>query len=370
MDFSTPSFSPSDNPAAHSDNFLTRFLTFSYLTAFNSWLLLCPSTLSFDWSMDSIPLVDRVSDIRNLATLSLYLGLAYLTMCILRRVTLVTPSSRPTTPRVSTARSTSPANKRTLFDVNGNACSPDDPSVWTGRISPNTAKSMHCSVQNCSSYKLKFRGRPLDPLRPLDLASSSESDLGSAPSDLICGQDRTALMGLLIAVLSFLPATNLLFYVGFVVAERILYLPSVGFCLLVGVGLRRLWSLWSTHCPGRSPTLLLVCCLTILFGLCAKTIRRNEDWKNEERLYSSGIPVNPAKAYSNLGNVYAQKRLTDKAVWAYRAALDHRPNMADTHYNYGILLQERGDLKGAALAYENAIKCRPRMACKYHPSSP
>jgi hypothetical protein len=42
-------------------------------------------------------------------------------------------------------------------------------------------------------------------------------------------------LGLL--VLPFLPATNLCFRVGFVIAERVLYLPSLGFCLLVAVAL-------------------------------------------------------------------------------------------------------------------------------------
>jgi hypothetical protein len=41
-------------------------------------------------------------------------------------------------------------------------------------------------------------------------------------------------------VIPFLPATNIFFHVGFVIAERVLYLPSVGFCLLVIVGLRQL----------------------------------------------------------------------------------------------------------------------------------
>lgn len=46
--------------------------------------------------------------------------------------------------------------------------------------------------------------------------------------------------GLALTVLPFLPATNLFFYVGFVVAERILYIPSMGFCLLVAELLHQL----------------------------------------------------------------------------------------------------------------------------------
>ena len=37
-------------------------------------------------------------------------------------------------------------------------------------------------------------------------------------------------------VIPFLPASNLFFPVGFVVAERVLYLPSMGFCLLLAMG--------------------------------------------------------------------------------------------------------------------------------------
>jgi len=45
------------------------------------------------------------------------------------------------------------------------------------------------------------------------------------------------LVGLCVMVLPFIPATNLFFYVGFVVAERILYIPSIGFCLLAAEGI-------------------------------------------------------------------------------------------------------------------------------------
>jgi len=48
------------------------------------------------------------------------------------------------------------------------------------------------------------------------------------------------LFSLALLILPFLPASNLFFRVGFVVAERVLYLPSLGACLLVAVGLSNL----------------------------------------------------------------------------------------------------------------------------------
>ena len=41
-------------------------------------------------------------------------------------------------------------------------------------------------------------------------------------------------------VVPFLPASNIFIRVGFVVAERVLYLPSAGYCLLVALGVAAL----------------------------------------------------------------------------------------------------------------------------------
>jgi hypothetical protein len=66
---SLPRFSQQDNPAAFHSSFQVRLLTFLYLSAFNTWLLLCPSQLSHDWQMGSIPLIMSFRDTRNILTL-------------------------------------------------------------------------------------------------------------------------------------------------------------------------------------------------------------------------------------------------------------------------------------------------------------
>ena len=44
-------------------------------------------------------------------------------------------------------------------------------------------------------------------------------------------------MGLALLIVPFLPAMNIFFKVGFVVAERVLFLSSAGYCLIVVLGL-------------------------------------------------------------------------------------------------------------------------------------
>ena len=132
-------------------------------------------------------------------------------------------------------------------------------------------------------------------------------------------------LALSLIILPFLPATNILFYVGFVVAERLLYLPSLGYSLLVALGARRLTRL--------QPRLARLGLLVLLLSAGLRTIARNTDWENEETLFKSGLTVNPAKSFSNLGNIlYAKGQLKDSEI-VFKEAIRWRPNMADTHYN-------------------------------------
>lgn len=48
------------------------------------------------------------------------------------------------------------------------------------------------------------------------------------------------MLGLALIGVPFLPATNLFFRVGFVVAERVLFIPVAGYCVLFIHGLEKL----------------------------------------------------------------------------------------------------------------------------------
>lgn len=68
---------------------LCRFLTYSYLLAFNVWLLLAPVTLCYDWQVGSIPLVETIWDTRNLATILLAVVMALLSLHCLAAVKVI-----------------------------------------------------------------------------------------------------------------------------------------------------------------------------------------------------------------------------------------------------------------------------------------
>lgn len=110
---------------------------------------------------------------------------------------------------------------------------------------------------------------------------------------------HSTLLGLSLLILPFLPASNLFVYVGFVVAERVLYLPSAGFCLLLGVGLDRILA-GASSC-GRKRLVQIGLALTLVFS-ALRTIQRNGDWASEEQLYRSGLSISPAKGIKDPPN--------------------------------------------------------------------
>ena len=122
----------------------------------------------------------------------------------------------------------------------------------------------------------------------------------------------------------FAPAANLLFYVGTFVGERLLYLPSIAFCVILGDVLASACGpLCSVNAapPGHAPraprcaraaTALLLC----LYA--ARTALRNEDWRSEGSLFTAAMDVCPNSAKVRLNNGILARRTQD-----WPAALRH-----------------------------------------------
>jgi tetratricopeptide (TPR) repeat protein len=67
----------------------------------------------------------------------------------------------------------------------------------------------------------------------------------------------------------------------------------------------------------------------------------------------------PASVWFDLGLVRQDLHEYDKAVTAYRKALDIKPDFAEAALNLGVALQETGDLDQAMRAYAKAYRMRP-----------
>ncbi|KAF8795853.1 Protein O-mannosyl-transferase Tmtc3 like protein [Argiope bruennichi] len=251
-----PVFTKFDNPAAAS-HFPVRHLTYNYLLPVNAWLLLFPSDLCCDWTMGTIPLVESLFDVRNLATL-------------------------------------------TFYGVFGAI-------LWAAL----TKDSAHFQFLTVS---------------------------------------------LSLLVLPFLPASNLFFPVGFVVAERVLYIPSMGFCLLVAYG----WNLLYKKLGKKGFMILLISVVIMFHSL--KSVLRNNDWVSEKEIFAAGLKVNKrnAKLYNNVGHALeSQGKFKDALEYFLQAAVV-QPDDIGAHMNVGRTYNNLKMYDEAEAAFWKAKNLLPR----------
>jgi tetratricopeptide (TPR) repeat protein len=103
--------------------------------------------------------------------------------------------------------------------------------------------------------------------------------------------------GILFYFITIFLFSNLLILIGASMAERFLYFPSLGFCMVIGALLYKLVPRSVAEDPARSafkvPPVLLVISLVVLGLYTAKTMARSQAWKNNLELYSHDSKTNP-----------------------------------------------------------------------------
>ncbi|XP_039313469.1 protein O-mannosyl-transferase TMTC4 isoform X2 [Solenopsis invicta] len=162
---------------------------------------------------------------------------------------------------------------------------------------------------------------------------------------------RYVIMGLAILICPFLPASNIFFTVGFVLAERILYIPSAGYCLLVIIGLQKLTARFSLSKTSLQTYAILIVLLFI------RSWMRSNQWRNEKLLFQSALDVCPlnAKVHYNIAKNAADEGNVDLAKLEYQEALRLNPNYAQAMNNLGNLLKDDGQLLEAISLFKQAV---------------
>uniref|UniRef100_A0A182WCW8 Protein O-mannosyl-transferase TMTC3 n=1 Tax=Anopheles minimus TaxID=112268 RepID=A0A182WCW8_9DIPT len=161
--------------------------------------------------------------------------------------------------------------------------------------------------------------------------------------------------GLAFMILPFLPASNLFFPVGFVIAERVLYMPSMGFCILVGYGFHLLSERWSRK--------MTWCCLgVLLLTHSIKTYNRNADWESEYSIFMSGLKVNQrnAKLFNNVGHALESEGRFEEALQFFHKAVSVQEDDVGAHINVGRTYNHLKMFKEAEQAYLKAKSLLPK----------
>ncbi len=175
--------------------------------------------------------------------------------------------------------------------------------------------------------------------------------------------DRRLLVAMAAATLAFLPASNLLVATGQVLAERTLYLPSVGVVMGAGVLLDRARA-W-LRAMETSPTvrrLLGAAVALVIVWSGTRATAWTEHWRNHERLFARMIEADP-RGYAGywLAGVEAtlQKRPAEGlALFEQAYALEKRDR--GLVLDFGAALTNHGQIERAMAVYTEGLKLAPQ----------
>jgi Flp pilus assembly protein TadD len=145
-----------------------------------------------------------------------------------------------------------------------------------------------------------------------------------------------------------LPSFDLsVFLRGDVAHDRYMYLPSVGFALLVALALREIrpgpWKLYG------HPAVQTVATLTLVVVLVLGTVFQSLMWADDLLLYSRGVKVCPSNrnVKMNLGIVACERGFYSAGIELFQEVIQEYPNFWIAYYNLGYTYYKLGNLEEA-----------------------
>jgi protein O-mannosyl-transferase len=163
------------------------------------------------------------------------------------------------------------------------------------------------------------------------------------------------------------PTSNLVLTFGTIMAERLLYLPAIGFagCLVLAV-----FGAAGRFAPGRpmaAPVAMAVICL----ALAARTWARNQDWQSEKALWSSAVEAAP-NSYKTHQTFAGTGLRLDDAIREVGRALEIVGEVPDAHsaampyINAGGWYRQKGDELAAKDPAQSAVWYRKSLEVLQH----
>ena len=225
----------------------------------------------------------------------------------------------------------------------------------------------------------------------------------------IKARDRVA-FGILFYLATLSIVSNIFITIGTSMGERLLYIPSLGFCLVVVVLVGRAFTVDPENYPPTFNAMLrtnfkpVAIFVPVLLLFAVQTVVRSADWKDNYSLFSRDVLVSPrsarthgylgtelmkerylkgmpesmrndtirrgiaelersvqvlpayAEAWSEMGLGHYKVHDYAKAESNYKRSIEIDPKSASTHLNYGGLLFQTGRYDEAVKEYLESLK--------------
>jgi tetratricopeptide (TPR) repeat protein len=164
------------------------------------------------------------------------------------------------------------------------------------------------------------------------------------------GRDPVVCFGVAWFLIAWLAISNI-FPLNAYMAEHWLYLPSIGFFLVLG-------HLFSVGFQDKQKRVLA---LTALAGLCvfygALTIRQNSYWQTPQVFFERTLAYAPdsPRILRNLGRIYLDQGRYQEAVTLYQRALTVTPDEPELYIDLGGVYEQMGEKDRANSEYQRAL---------------
>ncbi len=209
-------------------------------------------------------------------------------------------------------------------------------------------------------------------------------------------------------------SSNIFILIGTSMGERLMFTPSLGWCLAIGYLISKISAVQVSYQSIRNffqeniKPVALSLLIVIAFGV--KTISRNPVWKSNYTLYSNDVHLSPnsarthyylgnhinkeeftkemstkqkdsimqvsiaelkksvsiypsfTDAWNQLGVIYDRLNKPDSAVYFYETALKYNPTDPTVHNNIGTVFFKHGNYSEAIKAFSRACELNPNYA--------
>ncbi len=144
------------------------------------------------------------------------------------------------------------------------------------------------------------------------------------------------------------------------VSDRFMYLPSVGFCALLGAGFAGF--IENKMRPDFLRKSVIAAVIILVVGLAAKTFMQCRAWKDAVILWNAVIERSPnlALAYVHRGTAYQEKGDFVAASADYQKAIALKDDPY-AHSNLAMIYKEAGHFDEAQAEYTKAIALKPQF---------
>jgi len=209
-------------------------------------------------------------------------------------------------------------------------------------------------------------------LKKLELADRQDSDLLFLKVEIFkqfdfCVASETQIIPIFknnqtILVKSFDLPTLMAFGLAWIVAERYVYFGSLGIIIVFVL----LWHALNEKIFATKKMYWFIGILIVL-AIGARTIIRNQDWKNQDTLWIATVKVAPSGQviHNNLGDMYGRRKQYDKAIKEFLTAIAINPRYADAMHNLANTYLEINNTEQAIYWYNEAIKFGPHLWQSY-----